>query len=212
MEKRGRRRFRLRPVARQRQQLQNDAAAQRAVIVKAFEDAFGRAPDAAESAVAAAAPDRDGTYVALMRQHVRSLAAHPDEYRQVLDRAYRRVIRRGVYDEEVAYWEKHDTLPFALLAGCIDNWARRNQPGLMVTAGTPTLSVHSDCLATVRLSRAIAEEARGAAGLATANTDYFSYASNRTVIAAGAGDLVSNGRIHFAAAGAPDLVPVGAMN
>jgi hypothetical protein len=142
-----------------------------------------------------------------MEQHLHWLSQRPDDYRQVLDRAYQLVVRRGLYDEEVAYWKPRGTLPFLLLVACIEDWARRNQPGLMLTAGVPTVSVNSLYLATVRLSPEVAEEARAAAGLSTATTSDFVYASNRTVIASGADSLVAGGRIHFVAAGAPDLVP-----
>lgn len=191
-------------VARLARQLKADAALQRATRLKAFVDAYGRAPRAGE--LEATAADAS-TYTELMQRHVAALGAQPDAYRPVLDRAYQLVVRRGVYDEEVAYWKARDTLSFVLLVGCIEDWARRNQPGLMVTAGTPTVSVNSTYLTTLRLSPAIAEEARAVVGLARANTDYFRYGSSRTVIAAGAGDLVSGGRIHFVAAGSANLSP-----
>lgn len=192
-------------VARLQQQLQKNPDLQQATRVKAFEDAFGRAPRAGEIDVAGGADTR--TYTEWMNRHIQQLAAHADDYREVLDRAYRLVVRRGVYEEEVAYWKARETLSYALLVGCIEDWARRNQPGLMVTAGTATVSINSNYLTTVRLPPAIAEEARAVVGLPTADTDYFRYGSSRTVIAAGAGDVVSGGRIHFVAAGADNLLP-----
>ncbi len=189
-------------VARLEQQLRSDASLQRATRLKAFVDAFGRAPTPAELE---ATPADATTYTALMQRHVAALASQPDAYRDVLDRAYQLVIHRGVYDEEVAYWKNHDTLSFALLVGCIEDWARRNQPGLMVTAGTPTVSVNSTYLTTRRLSPAVAEEARAVVDLPRADTDYFRYGSSRTVIAAGAAGLVSGGRIHFLAVGSVNL-------
>lgn len=190
-------------VALHRQQLQSDAALQRATALQAFTDAFGRLPTAAELADGTG----NGLYIELMKRHVQWLGEHPAEYTQVLDRAYQRVIRRGVYDEEVNYWKPHGTLPFVLLVGCIDHWGRRNQPGLMVTAGTPTMSATSVYLTTVRVSPAVAEEARAAVGLPTATATDHAYASNRTVIAPAAENIVAGGRIHFAVAGAADLVP-----
>ncbi len=191
-------------VARLGQQLKADAALQRATRVKAFVDAYGRAPTAAE--LDSTAKDAV-TYTELMHRHVAALAAQPDDSKQVLDRAYQLVVRRGVYDEEIAYWKAHETLSYVLLVGCIEDWARRNQPGLMVTAGTPTVSVNSTYLTTRRVSPVIAEEARATVGLPRANNDYFRYGSSRTVIAAGADDLVSGGRIHFVAAGSENLSP-----
>ncbi len=80
----------------------------------------------------------------------------------------------------------------------------------MVTTGTAATSVNCHYLVTARLSPAIGEGARIAIGLPAAPTSDFYQASNRTIIAAGAANIVSNGRIHFVAAGASDLVPPGA--
>lgn len=189
-------------VEKHRKLLEQDASAQRAVMAKAFEDAFGRLPAADQS------PQKQPvlTYVEQVKAHISELRQRPDEYRAVLDRAYQRVIRRGVYDEEVAYWNNFDVLAYSTVVGCVDNWGRRNQPGLMVTAGTPTISHNSVYLSAVKLSPKVAEEARAAAGLATANTDYFSYASGRTVIAPGADKVVANGGVHFVAAMADGVV------
>ena len=192
-------------VAQHRQRLENDAALKRSMAVKAWKDAFGR--EATEGEVTDSMDD-GGTYTELMKRHIKSLADSPDEYARVLERAYRLVIRRGVYPEEITYWKGHDTLSYALLVGCIENWGRRNAPGLMVTAGTPTVSSNSSYLTTVRLSPSTAAEARAASGLdITKGSDYLS-ATDRTLVAAGARDLVASGGIHFAAAGASNLVPV----
>lgn len=195
-------------VAQLAQNLSQDAAQQHAVRAKAFKDAYGRTPSDTE--LAASAKSGATTYSALMQHHLDQLAQNRDAYEDVLDRAYQLVVQRGVYPEEIAYWKKHDTLSFALLVGCVEDWARRNQPGLMVTAGTPTVSINSGFLTTVRVSRPIAEEARAAIGLPGANTDYYSYGSSRTVIASGAGNLVAGGPIHFVASGADNLVPTRA--
>jgi hypothetical protein len=178
-------------IARHRQQLASDAAAQRTVARKALADSFGRAPGVEDAGTSA-----KGTYTELMQENVRWLAANPDEYAKVLNRAYQLVIRRDMYPEELEYWKKKDVQSFAVLVGCIDNWGRRNQPGLMVTAGPAALSINSVYLTTVRLSPAVAVEARIAAGLA-APVDA---AAGTHVLAAGAEKIISDGRIHFAAA------------
>lgn len=196
-------------VARHRQRLGADAALARATVVKAWKDAFGREPSDQEIASSASG---NRTYTELMKRHIQSLAADAAEYEKVMERAYRLVIRRGVYPEEIAYWKKYDTLPYALLVGAIEDWGRRNAPGLMVTTGTPTVSINSNYLTTVRLSPAVAAEARAAAGLSVPGTVDFVSASGRNLIAAGAGDLVTGGRIHFAATGGSNLVPDTAAN
>jgi hypothetical protein len=179
-------------------QIESDPATRRAVIAQATHDALGRAPTDDEVRAASARKPAD-TYTALVQRHLRALRDNPGEYAKVIQRAYPHVIQREVYPEEIEYWTKHGTLPYALLVGCIENWARRNQPGLMVTAGTPTISINSEFLATVRLSPAVAAEARAAIGLAPAAD---ASGDGHHLVAAGADSIVSAGRVHFAAAGA----------
>ncbi|HTO04546.1 MAG TPA: hypothetical protein VL069_12625 [Opitutus sp.] len=196
-------------IARHRQQLEADAALKRVTAVKAWKDAFGREPTDKEIASSVSG---NATYTELMKRHIQSLAANAAEYEKVMERAYRLVIRRGVYAEEIAYWKKYDTLPYALLVGAIEDWGRRNAPGLMVTTGTPTVSINSNYLTTIRLSPTVATEARAAAGLAVPGTADFIAASGRNLIAAGAGNLVTGGRMHFAATGGSNLVSDTAVN
>jgi hypothetical protein len=184
-------------VAKHQQQLKADAAARKAVVAKSFQDAFGRAATDAE--LGAASSDQS-MYTELMKRHIATLAKNADEYAKVLDRAYQLVIRRSVYIEEIDYWKKRDALSFALLVGAVEDWARRNQPGLMVTAGNPTISVNSEFLATVRLSPALADEARQAVGLPAAKAK-----SGYNIVAAGADKILSSGGIHFAATGGENL-------
>lgn len=179
-------------LARLQGQLERDAALQRRVATQAFADAFGRAPTDADLAAAG-----KGTYTDLLKRHVDFLKNHPGEYANVLNRAYQFVIRRDVYPEEIEYWKKHDVLSYALLVGCVDNWGRRNQPGLMVTAGTPAISINCSYITAIRLSPAVAAEARTAAGLAPV-TDA---ASGHHIVAPAAGKIVSDGRIHFLLSG-----------
>ncbi len=185
-------------VAKFRAPLQGDTPARRSVVQRAFVDSFGRAPDDHELAAAAAG---SGIYAERVKAHLAWLAAHPQDYAAVLNRAYQFVIRRDIYPEEIEYWKKQDTLSYVLLVGCIDDWARRNQPGLMVTAGTPTISVNCTYLATVRLSPAVAAEARAAAGLAAVSERDRTANPGRHVIAPGADKIESSGRIYFVLAG-----------
>ncbi len=189
-----------------RLQQQSDPGARRALVVQTCADAFGRAPAGGEiDAWSAGRP----TYTGLMKQHVQWLAEHPKEYGQVIERAYQRVMRRPAYAEEIDYWNARPVLSYALLCGCIEDWARRNAPGLMATTGTPTVSVHSAWLTTVRLSPAVAVEARAATGLFPAGDANLAAATGRNLIAAGAGSVVTSGGIHFVAAGRAHLGPAG---
>jgi len=191
-------------IEKNRQQIQSDAATKRAVIVKACEDAFGHEPSEEEIRSWSTG---DRTYSELMTQHIKWLAEHPAEYEQIMNRAYRLLIHRDIYSLEIEYWKSRDTLPYALLVACIESWARRNQPGLMVTSGTATVSINSDYLITVRLSSAIAAEARSAAKLAPAADVADPAAFGRNLIAPGAGEIITSGHICFAAVGGPNLLP-----
>lgn len=194
-------------LARHRAELQADAAAQRQVAARAALDAFGRAATGAELA-----PDAAAGYMELMNRHLGSLRAQPAEYEQVLRRAYRLVVRREAYPEEIDYWRERGTLPFALVAACLEDWMRRNQPGLMVTTGTPTVSASSRYLVTAPLAPAIANEARAAAGLPGVSRgpqEENPGANGRNLVAAGAEAIVTGGHRYFAAAGADTLATGG---
>lgn len=193
-------------VAQHERALQQDSAARRAVIAKASIDALGRpANDADFKADAANAV----TYVALMRAHVRALAAAPAEYDRVIRRSYQGALGRAPYDVEVDYWKARPVMPYAILVGCLENWARRNAPGLMATSGAPAISSHCPYLISLGLPPTVADEARLAGGLGAASP--LALAAGRHLIAAGADEVIAIGGIHFLAVGAPDL-PVAKAN
>lgn len=188
-------------IARHRRQLQTDSATERAVIIKAGQHAFGRAPSEDHTKSLSGG----GTYADLMQRHLRWLAEHPADYEQLVHRAYRLLLQRDAYSLEIDYWKRQPALSFALLVGCIEDWARRNRPGLTATTGVATVSVNSAYLATVRLSPAVAAEARVAAGLVPAGDAALASAAGRNLVAPGADQVASVGGIHFAAAGAANL-------
>ncbi len=190
-------------LAARREALQRDPALLSTVTVKAWQDAYGRTPTADELKAAVGA---GGTYTEQLKRHVAWLAAHPAEYAQVLHRAYRLLLQRDAFDLELAYWKPEGALPYALLLACLEDWARRNQPGLMVTTGIPTASVNSRYLVTARLAPAVAAEARVAAGLAPAGDAALAVAAGRNLVAVGAEGVSSAGGIHFVAAGSAGLV------
>jgi len=195
-------------LARHRTGLAADAALRRAVADRAARDAFGRVPTAEELAAAGRAAPADATYGERVRAHLATLKDRAAEYEQVLHRAYRLVVRREAYAEELAYWARRDVVPFAFLVGCLDDWARRNQPGLMVTSGAPTVSVNCEFLVTARVSPAVAAEVRGVLGFAPLTyVEENPGARGRNLLGAGGAEIRTGGRIHFVAAGAPALVP-----
>lgn len=186
-------------IGRLRQRVLHEPALRRAMLAQSCRDAFGREASDAELADPAASP----SYTEEMSRHLQVLASHADEFEQVIRRAYQVVIHREPYAEEVAYWKKGGPLTFVLLVGGVDGWARRNQPGLMVTGGVPTLSINCVYLTTVRLSAAEAAQAlsafdRGNGGAATGSAQH--------VIAAGGERLATSGGMYFVAAGSPGLL------
>jgi hypothetical protein len=184
-------------VARHRTRMQSAPAEQKAVLERASRDAFGVAPGAAPGGLQMGA----GIYVDVLQREVRWLESHPDDYLQVVQRAYQAVLTRDAYTVEVDYWRKRPVIPFALLVACIDNWALRSQPGLTATSGVPAASINCRYLASARLSVAAAAEARALVGLAPLDERSARAAIGAVVVAPGAGEIVSVGGIPFAAAG-----------
>jgi hypothetical protein len=178
-------------LARHRKDLESDQPARRDVMAKAALDAFGGLPDAPP------AGQGGGTYTDAMRACLQWLTDRPADYERLVHRAYRLVMRRDAFAPEIDYWKRQPVLPFALLAACLDDWARRNQPGLTVTSGVASASVNSGYLVTARLSPGVAAEARAAAGFERPGPAVF----GRHVVAPGAARVASVGGIHFAAAG-----------
>jgi hypothetical protein len=190
--------------SRHRERLRNDAVAARAVAAKASQDAFG----IVAADVGPASASGGETYAEIVQRHIQRLDGNRAEYERVVNRAYQLHLQRNAYAVELEYWSTRPALPFVLLVACVENWARRNQPGLMATAGVPAVSVNCPYLDAVRLSPAVAAEARTAAGLTTAGDAALAAALGRHVVAPGAGTLASVGGIHFAAAGGTLAVPV----
>ncbi len=176
-----------------RTRLKNDPALATAASAKAWSDAFGAPP------TDKASPSGNKTYTELLQSHVQQLAAQPAEYRRVIERAYGRVAGRAPHDIEFEYWTQRAAVPYIALAACIEHWAQRNAPGLMSTTGEPSISIHSRQLVTLRVSPALAWEARRAAGLPHA--DGWASARERHVIIPGGQEIVAVGGIHFIAVG-----------
>ena len=183
--------------SRHREALRHDAAAGREVAAKAAQDAFGRAPSEDELRVfptarstrrscSATSSGSAGTRWSTSRSCTAPIGSTSSATRT---------------RSNSTTGEARPALSFVLLAACVENWARRNQPGLMATAGVPSVSVNSPYLAAVRLSPAVAAEARAAAGLPPPGDAALAAALGRHVVAPGAGTLASVGGIHFAAAG-----------
>lgn len=183
--------------------LRADAGARRTVAARAFQDAVGRAATAAE--LAAWSAGEAVTYTEVLQAVTAWLATQPAEYRETIHRAYRLVIKRPAYDEEFAYWQPHGTLPWVLLVGAIENWGLRNQPGLMLTTGTPSIAVTSRFLTTQRLSVPVANEARTLLGLPVWTDVARLRNPGHNVVAVGSAGVASVGGVHFVLAGGGPL-------
>jgi len=184
-------------LARHLAAMQQDDAARREALAHAAFDVFG-------TTIVPGSGSRAGdlvTYADAVRAHLAHLSGAPDDYARVVHRAYHAVVERDAYARELDYWKQRPTLPFIYLAASIHDWARRNQPGLMVTAGVPSAGEHNPYLTSVRLSPAVAAEARRAAGLDRSGPPVLA----RHIVAPGAASMVSVGGLHFAAVGAPGL-------
>jgi len=183
-------------IAELRARLQAEPSLAAAAADAAWFDARGSAPGPE------ARPASPQAYADLVRVHLQRLAGNNAEYRAVVDRAYRRVLQRDAHDIELEYWARHETLPYILLLASIEDWARRNAPGLMYTTGAASVSIHSGHLTTVRLSPAVALEARLVVGIERTGTGAaLATELGRNVVAPGAGEIASVGGIHFIAVG-----------
>lgn len=182
---------------RQRERLRTDAGVRREAALRAMADAYGTEALPPELV----SNSGEGTYAEQVQRHLEWLSAHPETYRQVVDRAYRLVVGREAYSIEQEYWRERKSISFAMLVACIDSWARRNAPGLMATTGTASISINCVHLVTRRLSPVVAAEVRAASGLAPEGEPALALACDRDVIAPGAGQIVSIGGIHMIAVG-----------
>lgn len=189
-------------VAGHREALRNDPESQRLVAGQAHLHARGVAAPAKSDSISSA-PGL--TYAEHMKQQIDWLGQHPDTYREVINRAYQLVIRRDAYPEEIAYWKPYGTLPYVVLVGAIENWAFRNQPGLMVTTGTPSIALSSRFLRTQRVPLALANEARELLGLPVWTDVARQHSPGRNIVAVGAKDIESVGGVHFLLAGGGPL-------
>lgn len=185
-------------VKQERESLRHDAVRRAEVAARAGRDALG-IEDKAH-----AADEAGRVYFEQVRDHLAWLRERPAEYEQVIRRAYRLVVNRDAYEREIAYWKSRDVLSYALLVGCIEDWARRNQPGLMATTGRPAISVNSRFLTTLPLSPGVANEAREAIE-SISEGEAFTAAFGRNLVAPGGSEVATVGRMHFAAAGSERL-------
>lgn len=183
-------------LAAQRTQLLTDAPAAQAAARNAWRDAFGPTREFVPDTTAGCV-----TYTECLTAHLAWLAAHPEARNATIHQAYRRIVGRPAFDMEIAYWNQLAPLPYSLIVACIDDWARRNQPGLMVTTGPACVSINSAHLKTLRLAPTVAAEVRNILSPTTGNAAALAIARSERVLAPGADSLISVGNIPFIALG-----------
>jgi hypothetical protein len=178
--------------------LQVDQERADTVTRRAYLDAFGITPEAS-NAPAGAALVGASLYYEQVSSHRTWLSNNQEEQHAMMRRAYQWVVGRDAYPEEIAYWANYPTLTFVLLAGALEDWARRNQPGLMVTSGAANIAHHCPYLQVQRVTPAIAGEIRSAIALLSPESTAFA------ILASGAESLTSSGSVPFIPAGSPML-------
>ena len=187
-----------------REDLKNDPELQRLTRLRAYSDAFGVSNNL-DHVTKGVGHALGVTYVEHLSSHLKSMATDSERYRESINRAYQLVIRRDAYPEEFAYWKNYGTLPYVVLVGAIENWAFRNQPGLMVTTGTPSIAINSRFLQTQRVPLGLANEAREVLGLPVWTDVARQHSPGRNIVGVGAKDIESVGGVHFLLAGGGPL-------
>ncbi len=142
--------------------LMKDEKARQCVMQRALFDTFGTAsiedlPQEVREAFLEGI-DSGNSYYSLVYQGLEHMSQHPELYGEVIARAYQLTIFRDPYEEEIDYWKEQGTLSFILLVAGLEHWARRNQPGLMVTGGVATVWFQCEFLDTLVLSPKLAAE------------------------------------------------------
>lgn len=181
-----------------RKQLQSDSEAAAFAWAQAWRDSFGTEPQPGN------APKKDGerlTYIEHMKANLGRLTAEPSLRETVINRAYRYLLQRDAYPEEIKYWTVRPVAPFSTVVASMEHWARRNQPGLMVTSGTPTVAAYSRYLSTVTLSRADALTLRKQFGLEPDGDPEVIASRGHNLIGVAPEAAVTGGHMFFAATG-----------
>lgn len=174
--------------------LHANSSLQESVRLRAFLDAFGLHPTSAQ-APSGSPLEGVAHYSELLKQHLAWLETYPSAYEAVIQRAYQTVIYRDAYEEEIEYWMQRNRQSYLVLVACIEDWARRNQPGLMVTTGTATVSVNCEFLTTLPLDPELAQQVRSAMQLP----------ASAQVLTPGADSIASSGNIPFLLVAGSDL-------
>lgn len=181
---------------RESEALHQSPTLQQSAIRRAYRDTFGIDPKDPRGP-AGSSNEAVLSYHEQVKHHLHWLESHTEAYEAVLQRAYQTVIFREAYEEEIAYWMQRDRQSYLILVACVEDWARRNQPGLMVTSGIATASVNCEFLNTLQLSAELASQVRAAMDLSPSTT----------VLAHGASAIASGGNIPFLLVADPDLHP-----
>ncbi len=179
-----------------------DAGTKKSTIIKAYNDAMGRNPTAAEITYWS---NGNHIYTELMADHVQWLKGNPAEYVNVIKRSYQYELGRQPSAPEVNYWKGQPVHSYLMLLGCHEAWKKSNGATAQKTSGSTVISSGTTpIVVTVPVSMQIAAEANAAAGIINTN--------GSNIVAQGGGNIVAQGGGNIVAAGGGNIVAQGGGN
>ncbi|MCE2861391.1 MAG: hypothetical protein LW690_02950 [Opitutaceae bacterium] len=186
--------------------LQADKGTREASIRRSYIDSFGRNPDAGELKHWSVGVD---TYSELMANHTNWLKANPAEQDGTIDRSYQSALGRKPSAAERAYWRSQGALNFVTLVACHEQWKKA---GSQKTSGSAGFAPSSSLLATVNVSRPVANEVVAASSSIRLLEGQLIAAGGLNLIAAGGQNLIAAGGQNLIAAGGQNLIAAGGQN
>lgn len=186
--------------------LRTDKATREASIRRSYIDSFGRNPDAGELRHWSAGVD---TYSELMVHHANWLKSNPSEQDRTIDRSYQSALGRKPSAAERTYWRGQGALNFVTLVACHEQWKKA---GGQKTSGSAGFAPSSGLLATVNVSRPVANEVVVATPAVRILEGQLIAAGGQNLIAAGGQNLIAAGGQNLIAAGGQNLIAAGGQN
>jgi hypothetical protein len=186
--------------------LRTDKGTRQDSIRRSYVDSFGRNPDAGELRHWSAGVD---TYSDLMAHHAKWLKSNPAEQDATIDRSYQSALGRKPSAAERTYWRGQGALNFVTLVACHEQWKKA---GGQKTSGSAGFAPTSGLLATVNVSRPVANEVVAASPSIRILEGQLIAAGGQNLIAAGGQNLIAAGGQNLIAAGGQNLIAAGGQN
>ena len=187
-------------ILRHQQYLTQDVGTHNTTIDRAYQDALGRRPTAAELTYWKTGND---TYTTIMKNHVKWLGGSPADYEKVIKNSYQFVFGRQPSAGEINYWKGQGTVSYLMLVAFHQDWKRKSAAAQPESGSTVNLQNQGN-VAVVSLSPTVAGEARSVTGLVASG--------GGNLIASGGGNLVASGGGNLIASGGGNLVASGGGN